>query len=59
MYNTCMKKTKRNNFAFTEEAARLLTELSQRLGVSKTSVLELAIRAFAAGYAAAAKEKPE
>jgi hypothetical protein len=40
-------KEKKTSFCFTPEAGRLLQLLAKRMGVTKTSVIEMAIRLLA------------
>jgi hypothetical protein len=41
------KSQKHSTYRFTLEAERLLIELAKNLGVSKTAIIEMAIREFA------------
>lgn len=41
------KSEKHTTIRLTPEANRLLEELAQKLGVTKTSIIEMAIREFA------------
>lgn len=43
-----MKKKLQTSFTLSMEALRLLSELANKLGLSKTGVLEMIIRKFAA-----------
>lgn len=45
-YTICMNKIK-STFTLSIEALRLLSELSKKKGLSKSSILELAIRLLA------------
>jgi uncharacterized protein (DUF1778 family) len=47
-YNVCMNKSeKHTTIRLTPEAKRLLEELAKKLGVTKTGIIEMAIREFA------------
>ncbi len=47
---------RKTSFTLTPEGLRLLAELSERLGVSQSAVLELAIREYAHSRGVRAKE---
>ena len=48
LYNGCMRKAeKHTSFRLTAEAKHLLETLAQRLGISQTAVVEIALRKFA------------
>lgn len=49
MYIPCMENEPRIrvNYALSPEAVRLLTLLAQKMGVSRTAVIELALRQMA------------
>ena len=47
MYNANMRKKIQTTFTLSVEALRLIVELAKKLGLSKTGVLEMAIRRLA------------
>lgn len=53
------KASEHTSIRFTPEARRLLEALSQRLGVSKTAVLEMAVRKFAEREGVSGNEPPK
>ena len=47
VYNVCMKKQAHTSIRYTPEARQLLELMAQKLGVTQTAIVEMAIREFA------------